>query len=58
MVNHLDELIEDAELIVINNREKEYVDVLLETESPAVIIDLVRLPEPLRHRRNYIGFNW
>jgi GDP-mannose 6-dehydrogenase len=58
MVNHLDELIEDAELIVVNNREKEYVDVLLETESPAVIIDLVRLPEPLRHRRNYIGFNW
>jgi hypothetical protein len=54
----LDELIEDAELIVVNNREKEYVDVLLETESPAVIIDLVRLPEPLRHRRNYIGFNW
>jgi GDP-mannose 6-dehydrogenase len=58
MVNHLDELIEEAELIVVNNREKEYVDVLMETESPALIIDLVRLPEPLRRRRNYVGFNW
>lgn len=58
MVNHLDELIDEAELIVVNNREKEYVDVLLETESPAVIIDLVRLPEPLRLKRNYMGINW
>jgi GDP-mannose 6-dehydrogenase len=58
MVNHLDELIDNAEVVVVNTREKEYVDALLETESPAMIIDMVRLPEPLRMRSNYSGINW
>jgi GDP-mannose 6-dehydrogenase len=58
MVNHLDELIDNADVVVVNTREKEYVDALLETESPAVIIDMVRLPEPLRMRSNYSGINW
>lgn len=58
MVNHLDELVDSADVIVLHNREKEYIDVLLETESPAVIIDMVRLPEPLRNRANYYGINW
>lgn len=58
MVNDLHQLIDEAELIVINNREKEYVDALLETESNAIIIDMVRLPEPIRKRSGYIGINW
>jgi len=58
MVNHLDELIDYAEVIVVNNKEKEYVDALLKTESPAVIIDMVRLPDPIRSRSNYFGINW
>lgn len=58
MVSHLDELVDDAEVIVVNNREKEYIDVLLETESPAMIVDMVRLPEPIRTRKNYYGINW
>jgi GDP-mannose 6-dehydrogenase len=58
MVNHLDELVDNADVIVVNNREKEYIDVLLETESPACIVDMVRLPEPIRTRKNYYGINW
>lgn len=58
MVDRLSELVDETELVVVNNREKEYVDVLLETESPATIVDMVRLPEPIRERSNYIGINW
>lgn len=58
MVNHLDELVDNADVIVVNNREKEYIDILLETESSAVIVDMVRLPEPIRSRNNYFGINW
>jgi GDP-mannose 6-dehydrogenase len=58
MVNHAEELIDGADVIVVNNREKEYVDLLMETESAATIIDMVRLPEPVRNRTNYCGINW
>jgi GDP-mannose 6-dehydrogenase len=58
LVNQLGELIDDMDVIVVSNRESEYVDVLLESESSAIIIDMVRLPDPIRKRRNYVGINW
>ncbi len=58
MVNDIIELVDNAEVIVINNYEKEYVDVLLETESPATLVDMVCLPKPIRERNNYYGINW
>lgn len=58
MVNQLGEMIDDVDVIVVSNRESEYIDVLLETESSAIIIDMVRLPDPIRSRRNYVGINW
>lgn len=58
MVTQLGELIDDVEVIIVNTRETEYIDVLLETESSAIIIDMVRLPDPIRLRRNYVGINW
>jgi hypothetical protein len=58
MVNQLGEMIDDVDVIVVSNRESEYVDVLLETESSAIIIDMVRLPDPIRLRGNYLGINW
>jgi len=58
MVNDMNKLIDEAEVLVVNTREKEYVDALLETESTAIIIDMVRLPEPVRKRKGYIGINW
>lgn len=58
MVTHLGELIDDVDVIIVSNRESEYIDVLLETESSAMIIDMVRLPDPIRLRKNYVGINW
>jgi GDP-mannose 6-dehydrogenase len=58
MVNQLGELIDNVDVIIVSNRETEYIDVLLETESSAIIIDMVRLPDPIRLRRNYVGINW
>jgi len=58
MVNQLGELIDDVDVIIVSNRESEYVDVLLETESSALILDMVRLPDPIRSRKNYVGINW
>lgn len=58
MVNSLGEMIDNVDVIIVNNRESEYIDVLLETESSAIIIDMVRLPDPIRQRRNYVGINW
>ena len=58
MVNHLDELMNEADVVIINNRETEYVNAISDSESAAMIIDMVRLPEPIRQRKNYIGINW
>jgi GDP-mannose 6-dehydrogenase len=58
MVNDIKELVDNADVIVVNNREQEYIDALLESESPASVIDLVRLPQSIRDRKNYYGINW
>lgn len=58
LVACMEELVEQSEVIVINNREKEYLDVLAETETGAFVIDMIRMPELVRKRKNYIGINW
>ncbi len=58
LVDEMTGMVEDSEVIIINNREEEYLDILAETESGAYVIDMVRLPEPVRNRKNYVGINW
>lgn len=58
MVPSLKELADSVELIIVNNREKEYVEFLLEQDLDLPVIDMVRLPEPIRLKKNYIGINW
>lgn len=58
MVNDAEALIQDAAVIVVNSLEKEYVDLLVQTSSAAMIVDMVRLPESVRSRVNYRGINW
>lgn len=58
IVNHLEELVENVDVIVVNNRENEYINMLMELESAPIIIDMVRLPDPVRARKNYVGINW
>lgn len=52
------ELFENSDLIVVNNREQEYLDTLMNLETEHPVIDMVRLPEMVRKKRNYKGINW
>jgi len=54
----LQNLVGNAEVIVINNYEKEYVDILTDLKSSVTIVDMVCLPETIRQHKNYYGINW
>ena len=58
MVADINELGKDVDVIVINNKEKEYLEVLETTADSTVIVDMVRLPESMRSKNNYVGINW
>lgn len=58
MKSQISELMHDSELIVVNNKEKEYIDILMNVETEHPIIDMVRLPEEIRKKKNYKGINW
>lgn len=50
-------LIASADVIVVGNKEKEFLNAL-ENTSGKIIIDMVRLPESIISRNIYIGINW
>jgi GDP-mannose 6-dehydrogenase len=52
------ELFEGSDLIIVNNREQEYVETLSNLETDHPVIDMVRLPEIVRQKKNYKGINW
>lgn len=58
MVSDINELGNDVDIIVINNKEKEYLEMLEKTNDSTIIIDMVRLPDTLRNKKNYSGINW
>jgi GDP-mannose 6-dehydrogenase len=58
MVKDAEDLIKDVDVIVINNKEQEYLDVLEKAGDEAMIVDMVRLPETIRNKNNYTGINW
>ncbi|HVT86302.1 MAG TPA: nucleotide sugar dehydrogenase [Chitinophagaceae bacterium] len=58
MVSQIDELKRTAEVIVVNNKESEYIEALSEWRFDQVLVDMVRLPEHIRQQKNYIGINW
>ena len=58
MRSQVSELMNDSELIIVNNKEKEYTDVLTNVEIEHPIIDMVRLPDVIRQKKNYKGINW
>lgn len=58
MKSQISELMHESELIVVNNKEKEYIDLLMNVETEHPIIDMVRLPEEIRQKKNYRGINW
>lgn len=58
MVGEIGSLLDQVDLIVINNREKEYIEFLEAVPASMRILDMVRLPESIRGRSNCIGINW
>lgn len=58
MVGDINEITKDVDVIVLNNKEKEYQEILERTDESITIVDMVRLPESIRSKKNYIGINW
>jgi GDP-mannose 6-dehydrogenase len=52
------ELFEGSELIIVNNKEQEYIDTLTNMETDHPVIDMVRMPDMVRKKKNYKGINW
>jgi GDP-mannose 6-dehydrogenase len=57
MVENIEKIIDTCDVIIINNKEKEFLPFLEACENK-VIIDMVRLDERLLRKPNYIGINW
>jgi len=57
MVESPKKVIDQAEVIIVNTKEKEFIS-LLQGSSDKTIIDMVRLDESLLSNPNYIGINW
>ena len=58
MVSDINDLTKDVDVIVINNKEQEYLDIIENTTGQVTIVDMVRLPESIRNKNNYLGINW
>jgi GDP-mannose 6-dehydrogenase len=58
MKSQIGELMHESEIIIVNNKEKEYIDILTNVEWSHPIIDMVRLPQEIREKKNYKGINW
>ena len=57
LTSDLDFLINQADILIVNTKEKEFVDKLLSVKDK-VIIDFVRLSDEFLHFKNYTGINW
>ena len=57
MVSDAAKLVEECDVIIINNKEKEFVELVKQIENK-IIIDFVRIDESLLAKPNYIGGNW
>ena len=58
MVDTLDELLEDREIIVIGNKEKEFERILTDAGADQKIFDLVRIGDISKAGDNYEGISW
>jgi GDP-mannose 6-dehydrogenase len=58
MVDTLDELLEDRELIIIGNGDKEFKRILDQTRDDQLVFDLVRIGGGANARQNYEGICW
>lgn len=57
MVEKAEEILDKCDVIIINTKEKEFID-LLNKPTQKIIIDFVRLSEKIKNYPNYQGINW
>jgi len=57
MVSSAEEIMKKCDVIVVNTKEKEFIEIL-SAKTDKVIIDFVRLSEQVRTYPNYTGINW
>ena len=57
MVNNAEFIIDNCDVIIINNKENEFIE-LLNKPTDKIIIDFVRLNDEIRNYPNYFGINW
>jgi len=53
----LDSVIENSDVLIVNTREKEFIE-KLKSVKDKIIIDFVRLGDEFLHLKNYTGINW
>ncbi|MFZ5987266.1 MAG: nucleotide sugar dehydrogenase [Bacillota bacterium] len=58
MVDSLDDLLNDREVIVIGNKDKEFERLLTDSKEDQKVYDLVRIGEVSDARDNYEGISW
>jgi GDP-mannose 6-dehydrogenase len=58
IVNSADELLDSSDLIVIVNKEKEFVDILNNVSDQKAIYDLVNYDFDGKNKKNYSGIAW
>jgi GDP-mannose 6-dehydrogenase len=58
MTDDIHEVLDNCEVIVINNKEKEYSETLINWNGNAKIIDMVRLDGQISNYSGYQGINW
>jgi GDP-mannose 6-dehydrogenase len=58
MVDDINQLVSRNEIIIVNNKEEDYNQALAINDKDKIIIDLVRLNEKVRSKKQYVGINW
>jgi hypothetical protein len=58
LVNDARELISNAEVVIVSNKEEEFVQILKNIDGEKNIVDLIRIDEELVGKQNYHGINW
>lgn len=58
MTDDLNKLLDNSEVIIINNKEQEYLDIFSNWNGTAKIIDMVRMDGQVRNNSGYNGINW
>ncbi|TCK84947.1 nucleotide sugar dehydrogenase [Albibacterium bauzanense] len=58
MESSINSLLDDSDMIIVNNKEEEYSEVLSSWNSDKTILDMVRLDQEVRKLPGYKGINW